>query len=104
MMEKHIELQDFGGDMLRNRRDKDSISDVKGQEFDRDRYELARVGKEQVLKVCTHPAMGRHKLTVTAPIWPGVYDRTFLWIDVHMGKFTCVSPASNLDSASLTLN
>ncbi|KAH6611948.1 amino acid/polyamine transporter I [Boeremia exigua] len=49
-MEKHIELQTFGGDALRNRHDKDSLSDVKGQEFDRDRYELARVGKEQVLK------------------------------------------------------
>ena len=53
-MEKHVELQAFDSDMLRNRRDKDSISDVKGQEFDRDRYELARVGKEQVLKVCSH--------------------------------------------------
>lgn len=52
-MEKQIDLQTFGGDVLRNR-GKDSISDVKGQEFDRDRYELARVGKEQVLKVCTH--------------------------------------------------
>lgn len=52
-MEKHVELQTFEGDMLRNRRDKDSISDAKGHEFDRDRYELARVGKEQVLKVCT---------------------------------------------------
>lgn len=51
-MEKHVELQTFDGDVLRNRRDKDSISDVKAQEFDRDRYELARVGKEQVLKVC----------------------------------------------------
>ncbi|KAF1361234.1 amino acid transporter [Lizonia empirigonia] len=48
-MEKQIDLQTFGGEVLRNR-GKDSISDVKGQEFDRDRYELARVGKEQVLK------------------------------------------------------
>ncbi|UPX20732.1 uncharacterized protein EKO05_0010955 [Ascochyta rabiei] len=48
-MEKHIDLQSFDGDILRNR-GKDSISDAKGQEFDRDRYELARVGKEQVLK------------------------------------------------------
>lgn len=50
-MEKHVELRNINGEMLRNRRDKDSISDTKGQEFDRDRYELARVGKEQVLKV-----------------------------------------------------
>ena len=55
-MEKHLELQNFDGNVLRNRRDKDSISDAKGQEFDRDRYELARVGKEQVLKVCAHLA------------------------------------------------
>ncbi|KAJ4313023.1 hypothetical protein N0V94_007150 [Neodidymelliopsis sp. IMI 364377] len=48
-MEKHIDLQTFDDDNLRNR-GKTSISDVKGQEFDRDRYELARVGKEQVLK------------------------------------------------------
>lgn len=59
-MEKHVELQNFDSDMLRNRRDKDSISDVKGQEFDRDRYELARVGKEQVLKVCDHITHGVH--------------------------------------------
>ena len=52
-MEKHIDLQAFDGDILRNR-GKDSISEVKGQEFDRDRYELARVGKEQVLKVRIH--------------------------------------------------
>ena len=51
-MEKHVELADFNNDGLRNRRDKDSISEAKGADFDRDRYELARVGKEQVLKVC----------------------------------------------------
>ena len=50
-MEKHVELQTFNNDGLRNRGDKDSISEVKGAEFDRDRYELAKVGKEQVLKV-----------------------------------------------------
>ncbi|KAJ4987854.1 amino acid permease [Stagonosporopsis vannaccii] len=49
-MEKHVELQTLDGDTVRHRRDKDSVSDGKGQEFDRDRYELARVGKEQVLK------------------------------------------------------
>jgi len=53
-MEKHVELAAFNNDGLRNRRDKDSISEVKGADFDRDRYELARVGKEQVLKVCHH--------------------------------------------------
>jgi choline transport protein len=49
-MEKRIDLQTFGDDHLRAR-GKDSMSESKGQEFDRDRYELARVGKEQVLKV-----------------------------------------------------
>lgn len=63
-MEKHIELQPFNGDGLRNRRDKDSISEVKGAEFDRDRYELARVGKEQVLKVCHHLPEDNYKANV----------------------------------------
>lgn len=53
-MEKQIDLQTFDRDVLRNRTGKDSLSEAKGQEFDRDRYELARVGKEQVLKVCAH--------------------------------------------------
>jgi choline transport protein len=50
-MEKHIDLQAFDDDAIRARR-KISISEAKGQDFDRDRYELARVGKQQVLKVC----------------------------------------------------
>lgn len=51
-MEKHIDLQSFDDDVLRARNN-GSISEAKGkQEFDRDRYELARVGKQQVLKVC----------------------------------------------------
>jgi hypothetical protein len=49
-MEKRMELQAMDDDVLRAR-GKGSISEMKGQEFDRDRYELARVGKEQVLKV-----------------------------------------------------
>jgi len=49
-MEKRINLQTFDDDSLRAR-DKGSVSDSKGQGFDRDRYELARVGKQQVLKV-----------------------------------------------------
>jgi choline transport protein len=50
-MEKNIDLQTFEDDNLRARR-RGSISEAKGaQDFDRDRYELARVGKEQVLKV-----------------------------------------------------
>jgi choline transport protein len=49
-MEKHIDLQSLDGDAIRARRG-NSISEAKGQDFDRDRYELARVGKQQVLKV-----------------------------------------------------
>ena len=61
-MEKHHELQDLDRHaVLRNRREKDSLSGVKGQEFDRDRYELARVGKEQVLKVRSQILSSMHK-------------------------------------------
>ncbi|KAF2824244.1 amino acid transporter [Ophiobolus disseminans] len=48
-MEKRIDLQSFDEDGLRTR-GKGSVSGSKGQDFDRDRYELARVGKQQVLK------------------------------------------------------
>jgi choline transport protein len=51
-MEKNMDLQNFDDDGLRAR-GKSSISEQKKtQEFDQDRYDLARVGKEQVLKVC----------------------------------------------------
>ena len=51
-MEKNMDLQNFDEDGLRAR-GKSSISDQKrAPEFDQDRYDLARVGKEQVLKVC----------------------------------------------------
>ena len=49
-MEKRIDLQAFDDDVLRTRA-KGSVSESKGQAFDNDRYELARVGKQQVLKV-----------------------------------------------------
>jgi choline transport protein len=50
-MEKNMDMQNFD-DGLRAR-GKNSISDQKRTpEFDQDRYDLARVGKEQVLKVC----------------------------------------------------
>lgn len=55
MMEKNMDLQHFDEDGLRVRA-KSSISDRKGgQEFDQDRDDLARVGKKQVLKVCSSP-------------------------------------------------
>jgi hypothetical protein len=51
-MEKNMDLQHFDDDGLRAR-GKGSISDQKkAGDFDQDRYDLARVGKEQVLKVC----------------------------------------------------
>jgi choline transport protein len=49
-MEKGIGLRAMNEDGLRVR-DQGSISDSKGQDFDQDRYDLARVGKKQVLKV-----------------------------------------------------
>jgi choline transport protein len=53
-MNKNIDLQSFDDDGIRAR-DKGSISEAKGRDFggDQDRYELARVGKQQVLKVCS---------------------------------------------------
>jgi choline transport protein len=51
-MEKGIDLRAMSEDVLRAR-DRGSISESKGQDFDHDRYELARVGKKQVLKVCS---------------------------------------------------
>jgi len=70
-MEKHIGLQTFDRDALRNRAGKDSLSEAKGQEFDRDRYELAKVGKEQVLKVCTRSTRGAHSADIdsVALVW-----------------------------------
>jgi choline transport protein len=51
-MEKNMAMQNIDDDGLRAR-GKNSISDQKRTpEFDQDRYDLARVGKEQVLKVC----------------------------------------------------
>jgi hypothetical protein len=49
-MEKSIDLQTFDDNVLRAR-GRGSVSESKGHDFDRDRYELARVGKQQVLKV-----------------------------------------------------
>jgi choline transport protein len=50
-MEKGIDLHTFDDDVVRAR-GKGSIAESKAaQGFDRDRYELARVGKQQVLKV-----------------------------------------------------
>ncbi|XP_014552009.1 hypothetical protein COCVIDRAFT_111346 [Bipolaris victoriae FI3] len=49
-MEKRIHLQNIDDEGVIRPRERRLVSQSKGQEFDRDRYELARVGKEQVLK------------------------------------------------------
>jgi hypothetical protein len=118
-MEKRIDLQNFDDDHLRAR-GKGSLLESKGQEFDRDRYELARVGKKQVLKVSFAFKDGLSGLTALAPVWFGFDDRSFLWcefcqtsstlssvnfssvfacpanncvkkVNVHMGNSPCVS-------------
>jgi choline transport protein len=53
-MEKSIDLHTLD-DELRHRRL--SASEGKGSDFDRDRYDLARAGKQQVLKVGSHDFM-----------------------------------------------
>lgn len=49
-MEKRIDLQSFDDDVLRTRA-KGSVSEGKNQDWDTDRYDLARVGKKQQMKV-----------------------------------------------------
>jgi hypothetical protein len=88
-MEKHIDLQSFDDDVLRAR-GKTSISEAKGQDFDRDRYELARVGKQQVLKVSYTWRNSVHWLTILAPVRISEHDRSILRFDVHLGEFASV--------------
>lgn len=89
-MEKRINLRTFDDDSLRAR-GKGSVSDAKGQKFDRDRYELARVGKEQVLKVCSTSKDVSSSLIILAPLRTGIHDWSFLWADVHLGNSARVS-------------
>lgn len=89
-MEKHIELQRFNHELLRPR-GRGSNSEGKGQQFDHDRYELAKVGKKQVLKVCSVLTTCLSRLIMVAPLRTGVDDRSLLWVDVYLGDFTCVS-------------
>jgi hypothetical protein len=90
MMEKHVEMQTFDHELLRPR-GRNSISEGKGRQFDRDRYELARVGKEQVLKVCCIAETHLSGLIMLAPLRTGVDDWPLLWINVHLGDSACVS-------------
>ena len=50
-MEKTLEFQTLDDEGVRQRGG-GSLSEAKPVSFDKDRYELARVGKQQVLKVC----------------------------------------------------
>jgi len=51
-MDKMIEFQTLNDEGVHQRARVGSVSEIKAASFDRDRYELARVGKQQVLKVC----------------------------------------------------
>jgi choline transport protein len=50
-MEKGIDLHTFDDDVVRAKGKRCMAESKAAQDFDRDRYELARVGKQQVLKV-----------------------------------------------------
>lgn len=89
-MEKRIDLQNFDDDILRPR-GRGRLSESKGREFDRDRYELARVGKEQVLKVNGSSEFRNFVLTVLATFWVAFDDGSLLWTDVYLGNLACVS-------------
>ena len=90
-MEKSIDLQTFDDDLLRARA-KGSISESKGQDFDRDRYELARAGKEQVLKVCVFLAtMESPELIDPASLRTREHDRSFVRFNVYLGEPAGVS-------------
>lgn len=66
-MEKRIGLQNLDNDILRARDRRLVVAETKGHDFDRDRYELARVGKEQVLKV----SFGRTYSSAFVHTWRG---------------------------------
>lgn len=67
-MEKRIDLQSFDEDAILQSRTRRTMAGSKGQQFDRDRYELARVGKKQVLKVSAVPAY-THTYADVFPSW-----------------------------------
>jgi len=89
-MEKHIELQRFNHEPLRPR-GRGSVSEGKGRQFDNDRYELAKVGKKQVLKVGADLPIRLLGLIMVASLRTGVDDGSLLWVDVHLGDSACVS-------------
>ncbi|KNG52136.1 amino acid permease [Stemphylium lycopersici] len=96
-MEKRIDLQNFDDDILRPR-GRGRLSESKGREFDRDRYELARVGKEQVLKVNGSSEFRNFVLTVLATFWVAFDDGSLLWTDVYLGNLACALQSKNQSS------
>lgn len=96
-MEKSIDLQTFDDEF--RQRVKSSASDAKAMNgFDRDKYELARAGKEQVLKASEQTPTLREAemLTTTATLRLGFHDRIILWSYVHLGKHISVGFASHI--------
>lgn len=88
-MEKALEFQTLDDDGVRQRGG-GSLSEAKPASFDRDRYELARVGKQQVLKVSRILSNGHDLLTISASLRTGQHDWTVLRFDVHLGEHISV--------------
>jgi hypothetical protein len=88
-MEKVLEFQTLDDDGVRQRGG-GSLSEAKPVSFDRDRYELARVGKEQVLKVSAVLHQNQHDLTIAASFRFGEHDRAVLRAYVHLGEYISV--------------
>jgi hypothetical protein len=88
-MEKVLEFQTLDDDGVHHRGG-GSLSEAKPVSFDRDSYELARVGKEQVLKVSALLHHKRHGLTIPASLWVGEHDRIVLRAYVHLGEHISV--------------
>ncbi|KAF1913212.1 amino acid/polyamine transporter I [Ampelomyces quisqualis] len=84
-----IDLQTLGNDAIRARR-RESISESKGQDFDQDRYELARVGKQQVLKVRHSQSALCLSLIMVAALWIGEHDGAFVRPNVYLGNIFAI--------------
>jgi choline transport protein len=62
-MEKVVELQTLDEEVLQFRSQRSLSESKMVGDFDRDRYELARAGKQQVLKVCIFISISKFILT-----------------------------------------
>jgi hypothetical protein len=92
-MEKTVELHALDDEVLDHRR-KSSVPSKPASDFDRDRYELARAGKQQVLKVSLSNTcrLSRRLITNAASIRSSEHDRIIMRIDVHLGDIASVGP------------